>query len=176
MITIEITQDAVTKEYSFPNSWKDVTVAQFKDFNRGIRTGSDIETIIEVASLFSGIPEATLWEFPQETLHQLTDALAFITQPIDLEPVDRLIIGEEEYWVKKDFSQLTIGEVRALEELTVDPVGNLNWLLTVLLRRKKEGKWESVTPELLEESDKFDSVIIGDVYRLLESFQNGVTR
>jgi hypothetical protein len=177
MTEIEITKDGQPITYSIPSSWDEVTVKQFRDWSLLLKeAGNNIETIISSASVFSGIPEETLWAFPYDKLNVITDSIKFITDPIEHEPADSIIIGGEEYFIKKDFNDLTIGEVRAIDQLSEGSViENLNHLLTIFCRRKQNGEWEPITNQSLRESDKFNEVKITDVWRVFSFFVSGVT-
>jgi hypothetical protein len=174
MKTITFTKGKKDYSYQIPESWNEVTVSQYKKWSQDIIGASGIETIIKSISSFSGCPEDYLWDTSEAYLNELGNSIGFILTPIKDEVKDTLEINGEVYYVKKDFSQLTVGEVKAIEELmTGDLIDNLNLLFTIFVRRKVDGEWQGVTPKLLEERDKFNEVIISDVFGLFENFPIG---
>jgi hypothetical protein len=175
MTELKITKGGIETSYQIPTEWSEVTVAQFKRWSQGLNEKKGLDNIITSVSNLSGCPEELLWELPYDRLSELTEAIGFIARPVDHTEVDTITIKDEEYHLKKDFNQMTIGEVKAIEELSQGSIiENLTLLLTIFCRRKVDGEWETITNRLLEEKDKFNSVPISYVWKLFEDFSNGV--
>jgi hypothetical protein len=174
MTNLTITKGGIETSYQIPTEWSEVTVAQFKRWSLGLNEKKGLENIITSVANLSGCPEELLWELPYDRLNELTEAIGFIARPVDHTEVSTITIGDEEYHLKKDFNQLTIGEVKAIEELSQGSIiENLNLLLTIFCRRKVEGEWEPITNRLLEEQDKFNNVEVSKVWKIFEDFQTG---
>ena len=175
MRTINITKGGKEFSYEMPTTWAEVSVAKFKKWSLSIVDVEGIEIMIKSISALSDCPEEWLWDFPETYLNELANSIGFIMEPVMVDTKDAIEIDGELYHVKRDFNQLSVGEVKAIEQLMEgNLLENFNILLTVLVRRKIDGEFQSVTPKLLEEQAKFDKVIISDVYGLFEDFQTGV--
>lgn len=174
MRLIEITKGGNVWKYEMPTSWEEVTVADFKKWSLSIVDTKGIEIIIKSIWALSGCPEEWLWDASEDDLNDLAQSIQFIMEPVKVDTQDTIEIEGELYHVKRDFNTLSVGEVKAIEELMAgNLLENFNILLTLFVRRKQEGEWQPLTPKLLEEKWKFDEVKISHVYGLFEDFQRG---
>lgn len=176
MKTIKLKEGNKITKYTLPESWNEVTVADFKKWSNEVKGYTGLDVIIKTISCFSGIKEDVLWGLDQSLLDTLTQPIGFIVEPIDQAVKESVELNNETYFIKRDFNELAVGEVRAIEDLLKgDLVENLNLLLTIFVRRKNEiQEWEPITPKLISEQSKFDQIIISDIHGLFDSFTVGV--
>jgi hypothetical protein len=87
-------------------------------------------------------------------------------------------LGDDKYYLKKDFSQLTMGEVISIDTIMAEANGNIykvmDKLLCIFLRKKKEnGNLETFKPEFMERRWGFRDIKISKVFNLFSFFLTG---
>ena len=92
--------------------------------------------------------------------------------------IDFIELGDDKYYLKKDFSQLTMGEVISIDTILSEANGNIykvmDKLLCIFLRKKKEnGNLEAFKSEFMERRWGFRDIKISKVFNLFSFFLNG---
>jgi hypothetical protein len=180
MIILNLEVDGIEKQYNIPESWSEVTVGQAADIqNMAVENGTNIEKIVKILTILTpGISQDEIFMMSPEQFNQVAEQLTFIKDEIDGDPVDSLVIEGEEYFLKKDFTKLTMGEIISVDTIMKqtnhDITKALPKMLCIFLRKKKEnGELESFKSNFMEREELFRSVIITDVAKLFTFFLSG---
>ena len=180
MIILNLEIDGEEKSYEIPTSWSEVTVGQAADIqNISVENLTIIEKIVKILTILTpGISEDDIMLMSPEQFNQISEQLTFISNEIQGEPVNFLTIGGEEYFVKKDFTKLTMGEIISVDTIMKqtdnDITRALPKMLCIFLRKKKEnGELESFKSSFMQREEMFKGVIITDVAKLFDFFLNG---
>ena len=179
MIKVNLEIEDELMEFNIPEGWNEVSVKQSADLTSINREGkSDIEIIIEIISVLSKIETDIIYQMNTEDFNKLIEAVSFTVTPIDSVLAESIMINEEEYFLKKDFSQLTMGELISIETIIKQHEGSLapamSQLLCIFLRKKKDnGKLESFKNDFMEREKMFNDVIITDVNNIFLFFLDG---
>lgn len=181
MIELLLIIDGEEKSYNIPNSWSEVSVGQAMHLQHMAEfTGTDIERVVKILTIFCpDIDIDDIYAMTPEQFNQIVEMIGFVGTPVEGELVDSLMIGDEEYFLKKDFTQLTMGEVISIDMITNEANGDISKvlpkLLCVFLRKKKEnGKLESFKASFMDRAEMFESVKIADVNNIFSFFTAGV--
>jgi hypothetical protein len=181
MVKLNLEIDGENKTYDIPTQWDDVTVDKFieivkldekKDIN-------DLEKVMELMNILTTIPKDDVELLPVESFMEIQNNFSFVKTDVDKKMKDSIVIDGEEYFVKNDFNDLTMGESITIETLLKEadnPMYILDKMLCLFLRKKKEnGKLESFkTTFLTDRIDIFRKAPITEVYNNLIFFSNGV--
>jgi len=181
MVKLNLEIDGENKTYDIPTQWDDVTVDKFieivklnekKDIN-------DLEKVMELMNILTTIPKDDVELLPVESFMEIQNNFSFVKTDVDKKMKDSIVIDGEEYFVKNDFNDLTMGESITIETLLKEadnPMYILDKMLCLFLRKKKEnGKLESFkTTFLTDRIDIFRNAPITEVYNNLIFFSNGV--
>jgi hypothetical protein len=169
------------EDYSFdvPTGWNEVSVknaARLTAVEKENRT--EIEIVADIISILSGIDIEIIYMLTSEQFNEIVEVIKFTTEKVDGELVDSVIIDDEEYFLKKDFTQLTMGEIISIETILGQNNNNIApamaKLLCIFLRKKKEnGHLESFKKSFMERESKFENVIITEVNNLFLFFLDG---
>lgn len=180
MIDLRLNIDGEDYNFELPESWEDIKV---KDFSKiiGVQEKDNLnglERIIEIINVISGIPVDLIMMIPITEFNKITEKLAFVNEDIKAQMKDSIIVNGEEYFLKKDFDNLTMGEIITIEMLVEETGGNifkaLDKLLCVFLRKKRDnGKLEMFKTDMLERSDIFKDISITEIYQLMIFFSTG---
>ena len=179
MIKLNLEIDGEEKVYDIPTNWDDITVGKFIEIVKlnEINYKWDLNKIMEMMGILTTIPKDDIELLPVESFMEIQDKFSFLKQDVDKKMKDSIVIDGEEYFVKNDFNDLTLGESITIETLIkqVDnPVYILDQFLCLLLRRKKNGKLESFkTTFLTDRIDLFRKIPITDVYQNIIFFLSG---
>lgn len=181
MVKLNLEIDGENKTYDIPTQWDDVTVDKFieivkldekKDIN-------DLEKVMELMNILTTIPKDDVELLPVESFMEIQNNFSFVKTDVDKKGKESIVIDGEEYFVKNDFNDLTMGESITIETLLKEvdnPMYILDKMLCLFLRKKKEnGKLESFkTTFLTDRIDIFRKAPITSVYDNLIFFSNGV--
>lgn len=181
MVKLNLEIDGENKTYDIPTQWDDVTVDKFieivkldekKDIN-------DLEKVMELMNILTTIPKDDVELLPVESFMKIQNNFSFVKTDVDKKGKESIVIDGEEYFVKNDFNDLTMGESITIETLLKEvdnPMYILDKMLCLFLRKKKEnGKLESFkTTFLTDRIDIFRKAPITSVYDNLIFFSNGV--
>jgi hypothetical protein len=179
MINIQLELDGELMDFNMPTSWSEITIETAgKIYSINVEGKTKIESSVEIISILTGIETDYLYMLTPQQFGEIVEATKFTNEEIKGELVDSIVIGEEEYFLKKDFSQLTMGEVISIETILKQFDNNymaaLPQLLCIFLRKKKEnGALESFKNSFMERANIFKNIIITDVNNLLIFFSGG---
>jgi hypothetical protein len=184
MIGIELVLDDELYNLELPESWDEVTVEQFTrimELQETVNKMSQLDGSVKMTSALTKIPEDIIWMMTPEDFAKIVDSLKFLQQEIQAPLKDSIVIDGEEFFVKNNFDELTMGEIITIEQIQDETGGNIfkamPKLLTLFLRKKnKKGELEKFNVKFISErADKFKSITITDVYTLFFSFTTGKT-
>lgn len=176
MIELKLEIDGVAKEFNIPTNWEEVTVGQFEKLAKVEHNTNVIKYLSSVICALSGITEDEFFMIPADKFEDMMEVLEFVVKPIDTKIKDSIIIDDEEYFIKKDFNKMNMGEIISIETLTesaesIDTI--ISKMLCVFLRKKVDGKLEDFKNSFMEREELFKSVIITDVHNLFNFFLTG---
>lgn len=179
MINLIIEVDGEEHNFNVPTGWDEVTVksaAALSDIKKTDRT--DIEVMVDIISLLANIDSELIYMLTSEQFQKVVDIIKFTTEDVKGEMADSVIVDGEEYFLKKDFSQLTMGEIISIDTIISQNENNIApamaKLLCIFLRKKKEnGNIESFKNSFMERESLFEGVIISDVHNLFLFFLDG---
>lgn len=179
MIKVKIEVDDTPHNLELPTSWEEVTVEQFALMNGIVKEGkTDLQHSIEVLCVLLNLDVEIIYMLPIENFNELIEGIEFIKSPIEDAEVESIMVGDEEYYLKKDFNQLTMGETISVEFLLEKGGGNilsqLPEMLCIFLRKKKEnGNLETFKNSFMKRAEQFKHISIVEVNRLFVFFSNG---
>lgn len=176
-VTLEIDDEDI--EFNVPESWEEVTVSQFcKMFSFNREELNPIEIAVKVLHIFTGVDEELLMMMNYEDFNSLVQVISFTNDEVDARVDEYVEIEGEKYYIKSDYSSLTMGEVITIEIMLNESQGNIfkvmDKLLCVFLRKKKDnGKLESFKGTFMERRELFGKASIISVYGLFVFFLSG---
>ena len=178
MIDLKIEIDDEVMEFNIPESWAEVTVEQYIDSLKIDRDNlKEIDIMIELLGVFCDVDRDIVEQMPYDKFNELILVLSFTNEPIKEELADSVMVGEEEYFLKKDFTSLTMGEIISVEALIgshEDLSMAIPELLCIFLRKKKEnGKLEKFKSSFLKRADSFKKLSIESVHQVFFYFSDG---
>lgn len=180
MVDFNLTIDDELHKLQIPNSWDDVTVGMYEALASINREGiTELQYSIELICALVGMDKELIYLMPVEEMPKITEHLQFASSPLEDTQVDSIVINNEEYFLKKEFDKLNLGEMTSLNILSDKYKDNvesaLGEMLCIFLRKKKEnGKLEAFRNEFMDRAEMFrDNVLIKDVHSLFVFFLNG---
>ncbi|MCP4761449.1 MAG: hypothetical protein GY870_06680 [archaeon] len=179
MINLEIEIDGEVKEFKVPQGWNEVTVKQTSKIASIDRGGiNNLELMIEILSILGNVDKEICYMMQQEDFINIIETLKFTNEEIKSELKDSIVLGGEEYLLKKDFDKLTMGEIISIETIIKEYDNNIQLalpkLLCIFLRKKLEnGKLESFKNDFMEREELFGEAIITDVNDIFLFFLDG---
>ena len=180
MIKLNLEIDGENKTYDIPTQWDDVTVDKFIEIVKldEKKHINDLEKVMELMNILTTIPKDDVELLPVESFMEIQNNFSFVKTDVDKKMKDSIVIDGEEYFVKNDFNDLTMGESITIETLLKEadnPMYILDKMLCLFLRKKKEnGKLESFkTTFLTDRIDIFRKAPITEVYNNLIFFSSG---
>jgi len=182
MIKLNLVLDEEEFNLEMPEKWEEVNVEQFcqiMEIQERVKDLTKISSAVELISAITKIPKNIIWLMTPEDFAKLTNALAFVNTEIEAPLKKSIMIDDEEYFVKSNFEELTMGEIITIEQLVEQTNNNLfktmDKLLTIFLRKKKaSGKLESFDINFIaDRSEKFRMISVVDIYQLFFSFSDG---
>jgi len=180
MVKLNLEIDGENKTYDIPTQWDDVTVDKFIEIVKldEKKHINDLEKVMELMNILTTIPKDDVELLPVESFMEIQNNFSFVKTDVDKKMKDSIVIDGEEYFVKNDFNDLTMGESITIETLLKEadnPMYILDKMLCLFLRKKKEnGKLESFkTTFLTDRIDIFRKAPITEVYNNLIFFSSG---
>lgn len=178
MIDVNITVDDEVYELQLPTSWEEVTVEQFTKVNSISKKMPQLDYTVQVLSALLGLDIDTVLMLPAEDFSDMVHNIEFLKTQIQEPEIESITVDGIEYYLKKDFGKLTMGESISLELLIEKANGNimskLPELLCIFLRRKKEnGNLEAFKADFLERAESFKKINVVDINRLFVFFSSG---
>lgn len=178
MIKLNLEIDNVTKQFEIPTEWNEVTVGQFEKLANVEKNKNVIKYLSSVICALSGITEDEFFMIPADKFEDMLEVLEFLSKPIVDNDIDFIVIDGEEYWLKKNFEQMNMGEIISIETLT-EGITNIDTaiskLLCIFLRKKVDGELETFKNSFMEREELFKTVKITDVNNLFLFFSTGRT-
>jgi len=177
-LKLEVEED-VWKTFGIPQSWSDVTVGQFIKQQSMVTEGkNDLEVLIELLSILSGMTMEESESMPDTIFMELINTFKFLSKPVDAELAESIKIGEDEYFIKKDFNSLNLAEIINVDVIMNEYKNNLTEampkLLCIFLRKKnKKGNLEKMKTIHMDRKDIFKDISIQDVHNLFFCFSGG---
>jgi len=181
MIKINLEIDDEVREFNLPQDWSEVTIGDFvKIFSINKENLTQFEVAIKTINILTGIDEETIMMMNVNDFESMTENLMFTKTDITPINVDSIELNGEVFYLKNDFSQLTMGEVISIETILQSADGNLfkvmDKLLCIFLRKKKDnGKLENFKGTFMSRADLFKTAPITKVYNIFSFFSNGGT-
>ena len=178
-VTIEI--DDEVKDYDLPSNWDDITLDEFiRLFSIDRSELNPLELSIKTIEVLVGINEEILLMMKSADFETLATELSFTTEDVKAVNVDFITIGGEDYYIKNNFNQLTMGEIISIETILDEADNNIfkvmDKLLCIFLRKKKEnGKLETFKGEFMERATLFRKTPISQIYNVFNFFLTGGT-
>jgi hypothetical protein len=179
MVTLNLEIEDEKMTFKIPSGWDEVSVETFSKIWKIYRENlTDIELTVEIVNILTGIDEDTLYMMSPDEFGQVTKIIEFTNKDVEGTEVESIIVNGEEYFLKKDFQKLTMGEVISLELLIEQSEGNMASkmaeMLCIFLRKKNEnGKLESFKKSFMERAEIFKTVSIADVNDVFLFFSDG---
>lgn len=179
MKKVTITIDDEIKDYELPESWDEITLDEFIRLFSIDRTDlNPLQLAIKTIEVLVGINEEILLMMNSNDFELIAKELEFTTKDVSPTQVDFVVIDGEEYWIKKEYNQLTMGEVISIETILEGADFNIfkvmDKLLCVFLRKKKEnGKLETFKGEFMERAPMFRQVPVSQIYNVFNFFLPG---
>lgn len=180
MIKIHLEIDGEANEFNLPESWSEVTVKKASQLSsmKNVEGKNELELSVSIISILTGIDEEIIYMMSQEQFLEVVEAIKFTKEEVTSEEKESILIEDEEYFLKKDFEKLNMGEIISIESLLKQSDGDLSKcmskLLCIFLRKKKEnGNLESFKNSFMEREELFDEVMITDVNNLFVFFSAG---
>jgi len=180
MQELNLELDGEMFNFQIPESWAEVSVEQFSNIWKIEKEGrTDIDISVDVVSSLTGIEEDIIYMMRPDDFGTVAKTIEFTNKDVEGEEVDSITIGEDEYFLKKDFESLTMGEVISLEILIEKADGNLAKVMTemlcIFLRKKKGDDLETFKKSFMERAEIFKDVKITQVNDLFLFFSDGET-
>ena len=180
MINLIIDLDGEEKEFSIPTSWNEVSVKKAAKLAEiQVSNKTDIESAADIVSVLADIDQETIYMLTADQFNDLVENIKFTLEKIDSpELKDSIFINGEEYFLKKDFTKLTMGEIISVDTILKQYENNvapaMAKLLCIFLRKKKEnGSLETFKNSFMQRESLFEEVIISDVNNLFLFFLDG---
>lgn len=181
MVKVNLEIDDEVKVFNLPENWDEVTIGDFvKIFSFNREELTNIELSVKTINVLTDLDEEIIMMMNVEDFEKLVETLSFVSTDLTPVNVDYIELEGEKYYLKTDFSQLTMGEVISIETILQSADGNLfrvmDKLLCIFLRKKKEnGKLETFKGEFMYRTDLFSNAPITKVYNVFSFFLGGGT-
>ncbi len=183
MIEIKLNVDGQDSNFNIPEGWNEVTVDQASRlYSLDRENKNDLELMISIVNIFTGIDEEIIYMLTQEQFNILLNTIKFTNEEVKGELADSITIGEEQYFLKKDFNNLNMGEIISLETIIKQNEDNfpqaMAKLLCIFLRKKVMGNsgvevLETFKNNMMLREEMFKSIIITDVNNIFLFFLTG---
>lgn len=169
MVKIILNVDGEDREFKIPEKWGEVKVKQAsKLFNLDREGKNQLELTISVVSILTDMDEELIYMMTQEQFIELVDVVKFTNEEVKGELKDFVTIDGVDYYLKKDFEKLNMGEIISIDTLINQSNGNLpnvmSKMLCIFLRKKtNEGELETFRNSFMDREDMFNELYITDV-------------
>ena len=139
MINVNILE----KNYEFPTSWSEIPLKKWVKIYPILKTqkeaSSDVEKLVEIASILSEIPSQTLLDLEIESLGKVFNLIEILLQTLQEEGTEFEIDGIKYVFALKDGRKMTAAEYIDCDILLKDFEKNLHLLMAVLYRPEIDG-------------------------------------
>jgi len=179
MIKLNLEIDDEKFELELPTGWDEISIKQYDEIVSLKQGGSTLMQFVNILKILTKVDEDTIMAIPASEFQSITDNLTFLQETIEgNEDVESIMIGDEKFFLKKDFEQLTMGESISIELIMKKYDNELSKaipeLLCIFLRKKKEnGKLEGFKNSFMERAEMFSDLMISDVHNLFLFFSIG---
>jgi hypothetical protein len=162
MINIEING----AEYNLPENWNEVNIKQFKLIS-AIKYENELQWVIDVLYILTEIPKSIISEITLDK-NVIINTIKFIQTDVLPTEITREFTVNNNIYILKEFSKLTMGEVISLEMMSKDINNNIAGILAILYERNGE-KWSIDThDDITKEID--DNMSIGQLWQSVVFF------
>ena len=181
MKTLEIIIDEETKNFNIPESWEEVSVYKTMQLYKLNEVECNhIEKIVKILNILTEVDESILYQMTQDQFMEIASTINFTNQEIKGELKDFVVLDGEEYYIKKDFDKLTVGEIISIDTIMTNNDNDLSksmtQLLCVFLRKKLDsGKLEPFDNDFMEREELFRAIPITDINNIFSFFLDGKT-
>jgi hypothetical protein len=181
MIELKLEIDDEIKEFTLPDNWDEVTIGDFIKLFSFEREGlNSVELSVKIINVLTDIDEDLIMMMNVSDFERLAEVFSFTAKDLKPTNVSSIELEGETYYLKNDFSKLTMGEIISIETLLQSADGNLfkvmDKLLCIFLRKKKEnGKLEAFKGEFMDRTELFRNAPITKVYNVFSFFLTGGT-
>jgi hypothetical protein len=181
MIKVNVEIDDEVMEYTLPDNWDEVTIGDFIKLFSFEREGlNSVELSVKIINVLTDIDEDLIMMMNVSDFERLAEVFSFTAKDLKPTNVSSIELEGETYYLKNDFSKLTMGEIISIETLLQSADGNLfkvmDKLLCIFLRKKKEnGKLEAFKGEFMDRTELFRNAPITKVYNVFSFFLTGGT-
>lgn len=180
MVKINVEIDDEVKSFDLPENWDEVSVEQFVKIFSINREGLPLYQIAtQTINCFTDISVEHLELMDYNDYLKINEVLKFTEKDIVPVTVEYIELDGVKYYLKTDFTQLTMGEVISIETLIGSSdnfIKVIDKLLCVFLRQKKDnGKLEVFKSEMMGRNEMFKKLPISQVLNIFNFFLDGVT-
>lgn len=179
MINLKLEIDDEVREFNLPENWDEVTIGDFVKLFSFEREGlNSVELSVKIINVLTDIDENLIMMMDVKDFEKLAEVFAFTSKELKPINVESIELEGETYYLKNDFSKLTMGEVISIETILQSADGNLfkvmDKLLCIFLRKKKEnGNLEAFKGEFMNRVNLFRKAPISKVYNIFSFFLTG---
>jgi len=182
MKNLRLEIDDEVMDVNIPENFSEITVDKFSKLYLSFNQDDhELTKSIKMVAMFLDLPIDTVKLFPEKKFLEICEILSFISKTeITTPPKDSIVINGQEFWTKKDFNNITVGEKYSIQILLEQHDNNLYAcmakVLCIFLRKRKEnGKLEAFKNEHMDRAGMFGQISIEDVYLLFSFFLPGKT-
>ena len=181
MINLKLEIDDEVREFNLPENWDEVTIGDFVKLFSFEREGlNSVELSVKIINVLTDINENLIMMMDVKDFEKLAEVFAFTSKELKPINVESIELEGETYYLKNDFSKLTMGEVISIETILQSADGNLfkvmDKLLCIFLRKKKDnGNLEAFKGEFMDRVNLFRKAPISKVYNIFSFFLTGGT-
>jgi len=182
MVKLNFEIDDEIKTYDIPENWNEVSVEQFMAImalNDVKEDKNEIELSMGIISILTGLELEMVYMIPVDNFNQIQNVLKFTYEEVKADLKESVMVDGEEYFIKNDFNNLTMGEVISLETILgehTNPYKSFDRLLCIFLRKKTDkGNLETFKSTFMARAEAFKKITIADVYSLMVFFSDGGT-
>jgi hypothetical protein len=179
---ISIKINGQEKEVHIPENWSEVKLGHYMDLTKINKKefNTQLERDIAVMAAFLGISEEELELLDLDVYNQMIEGIQFLlTPPKDLPIKDHIKINGEDWWIKKDFDKLTVGERISIDTILMNGgvEENFDKMLTLFLKKRDEnGELETYRTSHMNRVELFrKEVNFMDVKNIMLFFSTGIS-
>lgn len=162
MIEIEING----ADYYLPENWNEVKLKHFKDIS-AIKYENELQYVIDILYILTEIPKTILSDITIDK-NVIINSIKFIQTDVLPTKITREFKINNNIYILKDFSKLTMGEVISLEMMSKDINNNIAGILAILYERNGE-KWSIDTHDSITKEIN-DNMSIGQLWQSVVFF------
>ena len=139
MITIVLNE----KEYQLPNEWIDISIGQLQSIANIDPSIDEVDKIIEILNIISGIPKDELLESPATEYRKLIDTISFINSEIPEKLVDYWEYDGVKYKMNLELTKMSTAECLDLDTFSKNSDSNNLHILMAIISRPEGEKYNS---------------------------------